>query len=433
MRIICILILLLPSLGTSDSAFARRYPDSGIFFSAIAVKDGRVVAANRRTSERNRFEVLIMKVRPTSGIIMWKRIYGSGADMIGWQLLSTSDGGFALFGKRKLTDLSRWDVLLLKLNSRGELQWSKTYFNYFGDQKGQIVQIKDDGFLMTGVFADSNFILQRVDRAGNLIWSRAFEELFAYPFRLFAIGRGQFVSAIEESGKVILLKFDSGGRILLKKQFRSVGGVSLTGAFLMPDNGFLLSGRFSLPDGRDNMFLTRLDENWKIVWSKSFVGEIQKPFGPLLGRLEVYDVKPIDDGSIAIACQIFFPLKVSQTLLFRISLSGKVLDTVWFAAENNSTPNLILPLDEGEILIAGPSFDTRSFGNPAGFLLKLDSEGKLPGCNSFQNLTVKKLDVPPVQSIEDVKLYPISVPPYDILTPELQVNVPFISGKTICK
>lgn len=431
MRIICILILLLSSFAESDSAFARRYPDSGIFFSAVPVKDGYVVAANRRASERNRFEVLIMKVRVSSGIIMWKRIYGSGADMIGWQLISTSDGGFALYGKRKLTDISRWDVLLLKLNSKGELQWSKTYFNYFGDQKGQIVQTKDGGFLMTGVFGDSNFILQRVNRTGNLIWSQAFEGL-PEPLKLFAINNGMFVSAINDIDGLVLLKFDGAGRIQAKKQFRVVGH-PLIGATPLADNGFIIFGRFNMPDDRENMFLARLDSDWNLVWTKAFLGEIQKPFGPLLGLLQVYDVKQDGDDSIAVVCQIFFPLRVPQTLLLRISLSGKFLDDVWFAAENNSTPNRILPLDEGEILITGPSFDTPSFGNLAGFLLKFDSDGNLPGCDFLKNLVIRKIDAPSVQSIENVELYPLSVPPYDILTPELQVNVPFISGETICK
>ncbi|HEY7162078.1 MAG TPA: hypothetical protein VH815_12505 [Acidobacteriota bacterium] len=433
MRILCLIILLLPSFALSDTAFARRYPDSGAFFSIVVVEDGYVVAANRRDEERNRFEVLIMKVQPNTGIIVWKQIYGSGSDMIGWQLISTIDGGFALLGKRKLSDLARWDVLLLKLNSAGKLLWSKKYFDYFGDQKGQIVQTKDGGFIMTGVTENSKLILQHVNRSGNLVWNRAFEELFAYPIGLHSIGGGLYVSAIEESGEVVLLKFDGTGRIHSKKQFRSLPGISVTNSFLMSDSGFMLSGRFYLPDGRENVFLTRLNKNWNIVWTKSFVGEIQKPFGSVFGTLEVYDIKQTENGSIDVACQIYFPLKVPQTLLFQISLSGKVLDAGWFVGEDNTTPNLILPLDQKEILIAGPSFDTPSFGNLSGFLLKLDSEGKLPGCNSFQNLSVRELESPPVESIANVHVYPALSPPYEVKGAELQINIPFINGKTICR
>ncbi len=433
MRIICVLFVLLPLFAASDSAFARRYPDSGIFFSAVAVEDGYVIAANHRTAERNRFEVLIMKVHPTTGIIIWKQIYGSGSDMIGWQLIPTTDGGFALFGKRKLSDLSRWDVLLLKLNSSGKLQWSKTYFNYFGDQKGQIVQTRNGGFFMTSVFADSNLILQHLHPAGNLVWNRAFEELFAYPIGLFPIGGRLFISVVEESGELVFMKFDDKGRIQAKKQFRTSPGNSLIAAVLTSDNGFIISGRFTLPDGRDNMFLARLDKNWNIVWTKTFVAEIQKPFGPLWGLLDVYDIKQTADGNIAVACKIHFPNKVPGTFLLRIAVSGKILDGVWFQTEEESTPNLVLPLNHGEMLIAGPSFDTPSFGNPSGFLLKLDSERKLPGCNSFQNLNAKELDPPPVESIEDVNVYPLSSPPYKIIGAELQINIPFINGKTICR
>jgi hypothetical protein len=364
---------------------------------------------------------------------MWKQIYGSGADMIGWQLISTADGGFALLGKRKLNDLSRWDVLLLKLNSTGKLEWAKTYFGYFGDQKGQIVQTKDGGFVMTAVLSDLNLVLLRVNRSGNLVWTRAHEEIFAYPNGLFPIGGGLYVSTIEESGELVLLQFGGGGKILKKKRFRSVPGTSLIGAYFISDNGFILSGRFNLPDGRENMFLARLDKNWNVIWTKTFMGKIDKPFGALLGRLEINDVKQNGADSITVACQIFFPLKVPKTLLLQISLSGKVLDARWFDAEGDSTPNLILPLEQGEILIVGPSFNTPSFGNPSGFLLKLDSAGDLPGCFFFQDLAAMELDAPPVESVKDIHLIPVSLPSFDVVIPELQINTPSINGVTICK
>jgi hypothetical protein len=433
MRILGLLVLLLPSLAATDSAFARRYSDSGIFFATVAVEDGYVVAANRKTPERNRIEIIIMKVRNATGIIMWKQSFGSGSDMIGWQLISTSDGGFALIGKKRVSDLSRWDVLLLKLNSTGRLEWSKQYFSYFGDQKGQLVQTKDGGFLMTGVLADSNLILQRLDHAGNLIWNRAFEETFAYPIGLFQISTELYVTTIEKSGELMLMKFDGNGRVLLRKQFRSTPGNSIISAFLMSDDGFVLSGRFSMPDGRDNMFLARLDKDWNVMWTRSFLGEVQKPFGPLWGQLEVYDVKQSVDGNIIAACKIHFPIKVPETLFLRISLSGKVVDARLFGPENDSTPNLILPLDQSEVLIAGPSFDTPSFGNPSGFLLKLHSDGSLPGCNVIQDLAVRRLDSPLLELIKDLEIYPLTAFPYEILTPELQISISNISGEFICR
>ena len=316
--------------------------------------------------------------------------------MIGWQLISTADGGFALAGKRKFPDLSRWDVLLLKLSFEGKLQWSKSYFSYFGDQKGKIVQTKNGEFLMTGISADSNLILQRLDQAGNLIWKRALEETFAYPIGLFPIGSGLFVCAIEESGEVVLIKFDGGGTIHLKKKFRSIPGSSLIQAFLISDHGFIVAGY--LPN-TDNMLLARLDNDWNVVWTKTFMGEILKPFGPLLGRLEVTDIKKTFDGNISVASKIFFPLNVPQTFLLKLSLSGKILDSRWFHSEGDTTPNLVLPLNQGEMLVAGPSFDTPSFGNPSGFLLKLDSNGNLPGCDSVEHLSVREIDAPSLESI----------------------------------
>jgi hypothetical protein len=432
MRIILMLAILVPSFAISDNAFVRQYAHSGIFFSVVAVKDGYVLAANRQTPERNRFEVLIMKVRPLSGIIVWKRSYGSGADMIGWQLITTNDHGFALIGKRKLSDLSRWDVLLLKLDSAGKLQWSKKYFNYFGDQKGQVIQIGNGGFLMSAVSADSNLTIQRVDRIGNLLWSRTFEEIFAYPFSLFSIGKEMFSCAIEEGGELALIKFDGSGRIHLKKKIRSIPGSSMTGAFLISENGIIVSGRFNMLDGRENMFVARLDEDWNVVWNKTFLGEIQKPFGPVLGQLEVVDIKQSPDGSILIASKIYFPLNVPSTCILKISQAGKVLDAGWFKAEGDSTPNRVLPLNRNELLIIGPTFDTPSFGNPSGFLLKLDSSGNVPGCKSFQTLLLKQMNPPLVESREDLNLFPISVPPYEITAVDLQINIPSISGRTIC-
>lgn len=78
-------------------------------------------------------------------------------------------------------------------------------------------------------------------------------------------------------------------------------------------------------------------------------------------------------------------------------------------------------------------FTTPAFGNPSGFLLKLDSEGKLAGCKSVQNLSVRELSSPPVASIEDVNLYPLSSPPFEVKAAELQMNIPSVNGTTICR
>jgi hypothetical protein len=101
------------------------------------------------------------------------------SDTYGLRIINTKDKGFAITGS--------WNndqVLIQKLNSRGDKQWTKYNFNQgkFSDRGFNICQLPDNGFLIIGRThefkqqADMNCLAIRTTASGDTIWCRRFGE-----------------------------------------------------------------------------------------------------------------------------------------------------------------------------------------------------------------------------------------------------------------
>jgi hypothetical protein len=109
-----------------------------------------------------------------SGNAIWSNIYPGAWQSECYDIQSTPDGGFIYTGTESsfTTDT---DVLLVKLNSNGILQWKKIYGTVDADQGESVSQLQDGGYVIAGMSAgggagyDMYFV--RTNSNGDLLWS----------------------------------------------------------------------------------------------------------------------------------------------------------------------------------------------------------------------------------------------------------------------
>lgn len=92
----------------------------------------------------------------------------------------TSDGGYIICGSTNSFGAGNYDVYVVKTNSSGNKQWSKTYGGPSADFGNSIQQTTDGGYIITGSsksfnFGEQNVYLIKTDSNGVLIWSEAVE------------------------------------------------------------------------------------------------------------------------------------------------------------------------------------------------------------------------------------------------------------------
>ena len=158
----------------------------------------------------------------SEGDIEWSNAYGgSGMDQASC-VVQTHDGGYAVFGFSNSYGLKQYDYLLIKINDKGELQWSKTYGepepNMESDRGYSAIVTSDGGFALAG-YSDSygekgDFWLIKTDSDGVVEETQTFGgDSFECANCVIEISDGEYVlfgysGSFDEKGDFWVLRTD---------------------------------------------------------------------------------------------------------------------------------------------------------------------------------------------------------------------------------
>ena len=190
--------------------------------------------------------------------LQWQKTYGGSDDDRGVDLIQTSDNGYAVIGKSKSNDLEVSenagfdDFWVSKLDSSGTIIWEYSFGFAGSDTPYSIIQINDDGYLLSGVLdvsasngqGDRNSILSR--HAGGDYW---------------------------------VIKLNASG----VKQWSNYYGGSFTDtaydAIQTEDDGYIIIGSSDSDDvditnnlGSYDFWILKISATGTLVWEKSFGG-----------------------------------------------------------------------------------------------------------------------------------------------------------------
>lgn len=126
-------------------------------------------------------DMLLMKT-DTSGAILWSKLYGtSGPDYIPalHAIVQLPDSGFAFVGGSDLNFNTREDIAIVRTDKNGDTLWTKFYHATYRDQASSIAATADGGFIISGRANSFNtfimdIFLMKIDSVGNIEWTRQY-------------------------------------------------------------------------------------------------------------------------------------------------------------------------------------------------------------------------------------------------------------------
>jgi len=125
-------------------------PDFDVGNSLIQTSDGGYAIAGYTNSFGiGGADVYVVKL-DANGNFQWTKTIGGPADEIGFSLIQTSDGGYAIAGYTNSFGAGGWDVYVVKLNANGNLQWTKTIGGKKEDLGLSLIQTSDGGYAIAG-------------------------------------------------------------------------------------------------------------------------------------------------------------------------------------------------------------------------------------------------------------------------------------------
>jgi hypothetical protein len=218
-------------------------------------------------------DVFLMRT-DSQGDVMWAKTYGGLYDDMGYSLEQTTDGGYVIAGFKG--EPLEHDVFILRTDSKGDTIWTKTYGGRYDDVASSIQQTRDGGYIAVGhttsftVDQNPDVYLIRMDSKGDTLWTRTYGDIYndvGYAVRQLPdngyiivgyTGR-EFVPGLRVDFDVYLIRTDENGNVLWTKTY---GGDEMdigVDVRMTIDGGYIVVGQTnSFGAGATDVYLLRL-------------------------------------------------------------------------------------------------------------------------------------------------------------------------------
>jgi len=241
----------------------------------------------------------------SNGDILWNRTYGGKGIERAFDLTEASDHGFVFTGFTESPGRGSSDVLIIKIDSSGNQVWKKTYGGKGIDRGYSICRLNGDGFAIAGYTTSNSrggldMLILRIDKKGNKLWETTYggkgddqaRSILSIGDSSFAITGGTYSegSGLED---LIFLKLGRTGKVISKQIYGGKLSDSGLGMSETTDGGFIVTGYTeSEGSGYKDVWLMKLDRDGKQEWSRTFGGHTTD---------EAYAVVPTDDGGFVLS------------------------------------------------------------------------------------------------------------------------------------
>ncbi len=361
-------------------------PGSDLGYAIIQTSDGGYAIAGYTTSfGQGGRDVYVVKL-DGSGNVQWTRTIGGVDDDVGRSIIQTADGGYAIAGETRSYGAGGFDVYVVKLDSAGVVQWTRTIGGTGNDIGHSIIQISDGSYVIAGEARigpgySSNVYVAKLDSSGNIVWTRiiggaeldggfsiirASDEGFVVVGATQSYGQGNFFD-------VYVIKLDSNGHVVWT---RTIGGASWDdygfSIIQTTDGDYVIAGYTgSFGAGWEDVYVVKLDSMGNLLWARTIGGANHE---------QGYSIIQAADGSYVIAgYTISFGQGGSDVYVLKLDSNGNVVWTRTIGGASQDDGYSIIQTTDGGYVIAGV---TTSFGSggPDVYVVKLDANGNLVSC-----------------------------------------------------
>ncbi len=196
-----------------------------------------------------------------------------GGSISGYSIIESNQGGFVVGGTGDINGATQF--LLTRISDEGDVIW----WNHYGARSGEckaVIELKDGDYIACGWDREFNAALMgfiiRVDRDGELVWERRFDEIIT------------FYALKETDGGIVLTGYDS---FVVKLNFdgenvwsHRLGGSSAFKDLTSCPGGFAMCGSINVPrdDGSININhrLVHINAEGEVNWDQNYdLGEME--------------------------------------------------------------------------------------------------------------------------------------------------------------
>jgi len=289
---------------------------------------GYIVVGGTHSYAAGQADCWVLKLDP-DGNDLWHKTYGGDDSEAADTIIQTSDNGYVVVGYKYISATGRMDGWIMKLDSKGNEEWQKTYGGDKDDVAISIQQTHDGGYIVAG-----------------RTWS------------LGAVGSDAWI-----------LKLNPNGDMKWQKTYGGKGHDVANCIVQTSDGGYIVTGdTTSFNVKQTDAWILKLNSDGEKQWQETYGGDSYDV---------AHSILPISAGGYIVAGNTnSFGAGGSDIWLLKLNAKGKLLWQKTYGGSDEDLANSVWLTDEGGYIVAGK---TSSFGSKQadGWILKLDSEGKV--------------------------------------------------------
>ncbi|OGF66469.1 MAG: hypothetical protein A2Y62_17480 [Candidatus Fischerbacteria bacterium RBG_13_37_8] len=415
-----------------DTPWAKAYNalDTDIAVSIQQTSDGGyIIAGTTMSYSAGNYDVLVMKLDAT-GNILWQKAFGGINDDSANSVQQTSDGGYIVAGRTNSFGEGSDDLLVIKLNAIGNILWRRTFGGINNDSAGSVMQTSDGGYIVAGRTdsygaGDYDVLVIKLNSTGNILWRRTFGGInndsagsvmqtsdggYIIAGYTYSYGAGDY--------DVLVIKLNSTGNILWRRTF---GGINAEfyGSRIeqTSDGGYILGVETnSYGAGSYDVLIIKLNATGNILWRRTFGGTDWDFF---------YSVQQTSDGGYFIAGA--YNTYYFDVLAIKLDATANIQWRRTFGGTNDDVAHSAQQTSDGGYIVAGYT-GCPGYGDCDILILKFDANGNIPGCSmKAPNLSISapgiSVTAPAIGA---------SAPSMTVTAPSLITTDPEIGTTDIC-
>jgi hypothetical protein len=318
----------------------------------------------------------------SAGNILWNKSFDAGiAAHIVFKTIRTHDGGYMICGQTFFYDP---DIIirtfLVKTTSAGDTLWTK-FIEKWQTNIFSIIQTNDEGYLLTGDLGDSltgnrDALLLKMDSVGNILWSKSaggadqesWNDIIGLPggdFLIFGIISPPYSST--------LTRIDSTGAIIWNKKYSLTGYDLYSGAFSKVGDDFAIAGSIDLNGTVRDMLVIKTDSMGNITWTKSYGGNDYD---------EAVALYPTNENGIVIAgYSLSYSDPSGDAIIIELDSIGNIVWSKTYGGSGDA--DIFYSISENResgFIAVGQSNSLGQMGFTDAYIINTDSIGN-SGCN----------------------------------------------------
>jgi uncharacterized delta-60 repeat protein len=355
---------------------------------------GYVVAGYTQSFGAGGWDFYVVKL-DSSGNVIWTKTIGGGSDDVARSIIQSSDGGYVVAGWTNSFGAGGWDFYVVKLDSSGNVVWTKTIGGIGDDQAWSIIQSSDGGYVVAGNTSSFgaggwDFYVVKLDANGNVVWTKTIGGTGSQDeaWSIIQSSDGGYVVAgwSDSFGAGLrdfyVVKLDANGNVVWSKTIGGSYGDGAHSIIQSSDGGYIVAGSTeTFGAGGWEMYIVKLNSSGNVQWTKT-IG------GPAFFDDALSIIHSSDGGYVVAGYTNSFGAGGSDFFVVKLDSSGNV---VWAktigGSDDEAWGDSIVQSSDGGYVVAGW---TKSFG--AGgrdiYVVKMDANGNVCFSQNITNYSV---------------------------------------------